>query len=66
MTTATASQLLDADDLALRWKIPKSHVYRLAREDRLPYVALGRYKRFAPAAVEQFETTGGTEGGERP
>lgn len=55
-----ASQLLTAEELAVRWQIPKSHVYRLARDGRLPVVALGRYKRFTLAAIEHFETIGGT------
>jgi excisionase family DNA binding protein len=58
--TATASRLLTADDLAVRWQVPKSHVYRLTREGKLPCVALGRYRRYASAAVETFETNGGT------
>lgn len=57
MTTA----LLTADQLAVRWQVPKAHVYRLTREGKLPCVALGRYKRFALAAVEAFEVGGGTD-----
>ena len=52
-------QLLTADQLAERWQVPKSHVYRLAREGKLPVVSLGRYKRFRLAAVEAFEREGG-------
>ena len=48
-------QLLTADQLAERWQIPTSHVYRLAREGRIPCVELGRYRRFRLDAVEQFE-----------
>jgi excisionase family DNA binding protein len=51
--------LLTADDLAARWQVPKSHVYRLAREGKLPVVELGRYKRFRLVAIEQFEAAGG-------
>ncbi len=57
----TAATLLTADDLAARWQVPKSHVYRLAREGRLPTVELGRYRRFTIAAVESFEAGGGTQ-----
>src|SRR4051794_26367091 len=35
-------RLLTADDLAERWRVPKTHVYRLAREGRIPVVKLGR------------------------
>ena len=49
------ARLLTADQLAERWQIPTSHVYRLAREGRIPVVELGRYRRFNPAAIEAFE-----------
>jgi excisionase family DNA binding protein len=51
--------LMDAEALAARWGVPKSHVYRLARDGRIPTVTLGRYKRFRPAAIEAFEADGG-------
>jgi excisionase family DNA binding protein len=35
--------LLTAGELAMRWQVPKSHVYRLTREGRIPTVKLGRY-----------------------
>ena len=54
------TMLLTADDLAARWQVPKSHVWRLAREGRIPVVQLGRYRRFRLEAVEQFEAQGGT------
>lgn len=67
MSTAATSQarLLTADDLAERWGIPAGHVYRLAREDAIPVVRLGRYRRFRLADVERFESDGGTERGDR-
>jgi excisionase family DNA binding protein len=55
----TNDRLLTADDLAARWQVPKSHVYRLARGARIPTVRLGRYYRFRLAAVEAFELEGG-------
>lgn len=55
------SRLLTADDLAERWQIPKSHVYRLCRVGALPVVKLGRYRRFRLAAIERFEAAGGVE-----
>ena len=58
---AGASQLLTADELADRWQIPKSHVYRLTREGRLPTVRLGRYCRYRLVDLEQFEINGGTQ-----
>jgi excisionase family DNA binding protein len=47
--------LLTAEQLAERWQVPAAHVYRLAREGRIPVVRLGRYRRFRRDAVERFE-----------
>jgi excisionase family DNA binding protein len=58
-TPVTAGQLLTAEQLAVKWQVPKSHVYRLAREGALPVVKLGRYYRFKAEAVERFENEGG-------
>jgi excisionase family DNA binding protein len=51
--------LLTAEQLAKRWQLRPSQVYRLARDGRLPVVKLGRYRRFRLEAVEQFERQGG-------
>jgi excisionase family DNA binding protein len=53
-----AEQLWTAEQLAQRWQVPVSHVYRLAREGRIPVVRLGRYVRFLPEAVEAYERGG--------
>jgi excisionase family DNA binding protein len=55
------SSLLTPDELAARWSVPKSQCYRLAREGKLPAVRIGRYVRFAVAAVERFEEEGGAD-----
>jgi excisionase family DNA binding protein len=52
-------QLLTAEDLAERWQVGKAHVYRLTREGRLPTVRLGRYCRYRPEAIEEWEQRGG-------
>jgi excisionase family DNA binding protein len=52
---STPDRLLTADQLAVRWQAPKSHVYRLTREGRIPTVRLGRYYRYRLAAVEAWE-----------
>lgn len=57
--------LLTADDLAERWRVPKSQVYRLTRERRIPAVRLGRYYRYSLPQIEAFEAKGG-EGAEDP
>lgn len=50
-----ATRLLTADDLAARWAVPRSHVYRLSRERNLPTVRLGRYYRYRLEAIEAWE-----------
>ena len=61
--THRSTRLLSADELAARWGVPKSQVWRLAREGRFPtgvVVELGRYRRFRLAGIERFEEAGGT------
>ncbi len=58
-TSNGAAQLLTAEDLAERWQVPASHVYRLARAGQLPVVKLGRYRRFRVGDIEHFEAAGG-------
>jgi excisionase family DNA binding protein len=55
----TAAQLLTAEQVGERWQVPKAHVYRLAREGRIPSVKLGKYVRFRLADIEAFEASGG-------
>ena len=57
-------QLLTAEQLAERWQIPLSQVYRLTREDRIPAVKLGRYYRYSPTAIRAFEN-GNTNTGKK-
>ncbi len=54
-TVTALDRLLTADQLAARWQVPKSHVYRLTREGRIPTVRLGRYYRYRLVAVEAWE-----------
>lgn len=56
---ARPGQLMTAEDLAARWQLPKSLVYRLTREAVLPTVKLGRYYRYRLDQVEAFERGGG-------
>lgn len=53
--------LLTAGDLAARWQLEPSQVYRLTRAGLLPTVRLGRYYRYALEQVEAFERAGGTQ-----
>jgi excisionase family DNA binding protein len=47
-------QLLTADEVAARLRVPKSWVYRAAREGELPSVRCGRYRRFDERDVESW------------
>jgi len=49
-------QLLKAEQVAERFQVPVSQIYRLTRDGTLPAVRLGRYYRYSPAAIEAFET----------
>jgi excisionase family DNA binding protein len=46
---------LDAGELAARWGVPKSQVYRLTRDGVIPHIALGKYYRYKLAAIEAWE-----------
>jgi excisionase family DNA binding protein len=56
-----AGRLLTAQDVADRWQVPTTQVYRLIREGRLPAVAIGRYRRCRLEAIEAFEQGGGVD-----
>lgn len=48
------TELLTADDVAERLRVPRSWVYRAAREGDLPSVRCGRYRRFDEGDVERW------------
>jgi excisionase family DNA binding protein len=47
--------LFRAEDLAERWQVPVSQVYRLTRQGDLPAVRVGRYYRYRRESVERWE-----------
>lgn len=49
------ARLLTAEELAERWQVPKSQVYRLTRDDAIPTVKVGRYYRYRLDAIEAWE-----------
>lgn len=51
--------LLTAEQVAERWQVPKSQVYRLARDGKLPAVSIGRYYRFKASVLQEWEQAGG-------
>lgn len=54
-----AAKLLTAQDVAARWQVPATQVYRLTREGKLDAVKIGRYRRYRLDAVEAFERASG-------
>ena len=61
--------LLTAEQLAERWQVPATQIYRLAREDKIPVIRLGRYRRFRLDQIEAYETKqadGGDNGYDGP
>jgi excisionase family DNA binding protein len=50
-----ARQLMTAEQLAERWQVDTSQVYRLTRRGKIPVVRLGRYYRYRLDAIEAFE-----------
>lgn len=50
----SGGELLTADEVAGRLKVPRSWVYRAAREGDLPSVRCGRYRRFDEGEVERW------------
>lgn len=49
-----SNSLRTADEVAARLQVPKSWVYRAAREGALPSVRCGRYRRFDDRDVDRW------------
>ncbi len=47
-------RLLTAGEVAELLNVPESWVREATREQRLPYIALGRYRRYARAQIEAW------------
>jgi excisionase family DNA binding protein len=47
--------VLTPEQLAERWSVQKSQIYRLARQDLIPTIRIGRYLRFRLDEIERFE-----------
>jgi excisionase family DNA binding protein len=55
LSVEQTTRLLTAEQLAERWQVPRSQVYRLARDGRVPVVTVGRYYRFRMDGIECWE-----------
>lgn len=56
-TDDDVDRLLTVDDVAALLRVPRSWVYARTRQrgvQRLPFIKLGKYVRFEPAAVRAF------------
>lgn len=51
--SAAETSRVTADVIAERYGVPRSWVYELSRQGRIPCQRLGRYVRFDPEAVER-------------
>jgi excisionase family DNA binding protein len=60
---SATGHLLSAGELAERWQVPKSHVYRLTRDGVIAAVRLGRYCRYRLEAIERWEARSEQIGG---
>ena len=58
--TSELPELLTVEDVAALLKVSRSWVYEhtrsrgAARTERLPYIKIGKYKRFDPRSVREF------------
>jgi len=48
------SSVLTIDDLSTYLKIPKSTLYKLVREGKVPYQKIGRHLRFRRETIDQW------------
>jgi excisionase family DNA binding protein len=53
-STTVRAALLDIDAVAVALGTSKRHVQRLVAERRIPFVKVGRFVRFEPAAVDAW------------
>lgn len=49
--------LMTSDELASRLKLSRAHIYRMARERRIPHTRIGTHLRFDRAEIEQWLAT---------
>ena len=47
-------QLLLVDEVAAILRVPKNHVYRIAREGKIATIKFGRSPRFTKEAVNEY------------
>mgnify|MGYP006209049419 CR=1 FL=1 len=55
----TASEVMTLEELAVYLKIPKSTLYKLMQEGRVPGQKIGKQWRFAKQAIDSWLAEGG-------
>ena len=45
---------MTADEVAQKLRVSTDHVYKLARENKIPYNAIGTRKVFSPSALQAW------------
>lgn len=53
-----ARKLINIDELAALWSVPKVTLYNWVNQGRIPYVKLGRSLRFDVLDIEEFRQQG--------
>ena len=54
MTESSTDQVMTLDELSVYLKIPKSTLYKLVQEGRIPGQKLGKQWRFGKAAIDRW------------
>lgn len=54
--------LLTVEQLAARWQVPKSFVWKHTREGRIPAAKIGKFYRYRHDLIEELERNGGMTG----
>ena len=54
MSDAKPGDILTVDDLSAYLKIPKSTIYKLVRENKIPAQKIGRHWRFKKDAIDRW------------
>ena len=47
--------ILTPEELADRWRVPRSQIYRLSRAGAIPLIQVGRYYRYRLELIEEYE-----------
>lgn len=60
-----SNEVMTLDELSVYLKIPKSTLYKLVQEGRLPGQKIGKQWRFGKQGIDQWLAEGGLQSGHR-